>query len=81
MTADQRRILGGRLHVVLPATGRVEPASRSPIVRWRALVWTLIGTLMLLVAPIPLPATGVPVGVVIVAAFVGLVLDNSQKRL
>ena len=47
----------------------------------RALVWILIGTLMLLVAPIPLPATGVPVGVAIVAVLVGLVLANSQKRL
>ena len=36
---------------------------------------------MLLVAPIPLPATGVPVGVAVVAVLLGLVLANSQKRL
>ncbi|WP_295384165.1 putative transposase [uncultured Thiodictyon sp.] len=41
----------------------------------------LIGTLMLLVAPIPLSAAGVPVGVAVVAVLLGLVLANSQKRL
>ena len=30
MTADQRRILGGRLRAVLLATGRVEPAAGIP---------------------------------------------------
>ena len=30
VTADQRRILGGRLHAALLATGRVEPAAGIP---------------------------------------------------
>ncbi len=41
----------------------------------------LIGTLMLLVAPIPFSAAGVPVGGAVVAVLLGLVLANSQKRL
>ena len=56
----------------------------SPLIHFwsvRALLWILIGTLMLLVAPIPLPATGVPVGVAVVAVLVGLLLANSQNRL
>ncbi|WP_245561967.1 TraM recognition domain-containing protein [Lamprocystis purpurea] len=56
----------------------------SPLIHfWAvwALLWMLIGTPMLLVAPIPLPAMGVPVGVGVVAVLLGLVLANSQKRL
>jgi hypothetical protein len=56
----------------------------SPLIHsWavRALLWMLIGTLMLLVAPIPLPAAGVQMGVGVVAVLLGLVLANSQKRL
>ena len=56
----------------------------SPLMHFwsvRALLWILIGTLMLLVAPIPLPATGVPVGATVVAVLLGFVLANSQKRL
>ncbi len=30
LTADQRRILGGRLRAVLPASGRVESAAGTP---------------------------------------------------
>jgi hypothetical protein len=46
----------------------------------RALLWLFLGALLLLVAPIPLPALGVPVLGASVAALLGLALANTQKR-
>ncbi|WP_295581464.1 DUF4400 domain-containing protein [uncultured Lamprocystis sp.] len=47
----------------------------------RVVLWLVIGALLLLVAPVPLPALGVPVVGAAIALLLGLALANTQKRL
>lgn len=59
-------------------------AYASPLTHHLALrlaLWVVLGALLLLVAPIPLPALGVPVLGAVVALLFGVALAKTQKRL